>query len=59
MRFLGRLHGTLVCGEETIGPADFDLDGFKTRPGEVVAWANYACPRQICSAPPAGAACVS
>lgn len=46
MRFLGRLHGngTLVCGDETIGPADFDLDGFMTRPGEVVASGELRMP---------------
>lgn len=39
MKFLGRLrgNGTLVCGDETIGPAEYDLDGYTTRPGEVVA----------------------
>src|SRR5204862_6776370 len=39
MKFLGRLrgNGTLVCGDEQIGAADYDLDGFMTRPGEVVA----------------------
>lgn len=46
MRFLGRLHGhgTLVCGDETIGPADFDLDGFTTRPGEVVGSGELRMP---------------
>jgi hypothetical protein len=39
MKFLGRLrgNGTLVSGDEQIGAADYDLDGFMTRPGEVVA----------------------
>lgn len=38
MRYLGVLRGsgTLACGEEKMGRADFDIDGFLTRPGEVV-----------------------
>lgn len=38
MRYLGVLRGsgTLACGDETMGRADFDIDGFLTRPGEVV-----------------------
>ena len=46
MRFLGRLRGsgTLVCGDETIGAADYDLDGYMTRPGEVVASGELRMP---------------
>jgi hypothetical protein len=46
MRFLGRLRGsgTLVCGDETIGPADYDLDGYTTRPGQVVASGELRMP---------------
>ncbi len=46
MKFLGRLrgNGTLVCGDEQIGPADYDLDGFMTRPGEVVASGELRMP---------------
>ena len=46
MKFLGRLrgNGTLVCGDETIGAADYDLDGYMTRPGEVVASGELRMP---------------
>ncbi len=39
MQFLGVLRGcgTLERAEEPIGPVTYDLDGFLTRPGEVVA----------------------
>ena len=35
MRFLGRMRGsgTLTCGDQTIGPADYELDGYMIRPG--------------------------
>lgn len=38
MQYLGVLRGsgTLACGDEPMGRADFDIDGFKTKPGEVV-----------------------
>jgi hypothetical protein len=38
MQFLGTLRGTgvLASGEETIGPADYDLDGYLQQ-GEVIA----------------------
>ena len=37
MRYLGVLRGsgTLAGGDETIGPAEFDIDGFSTLPGDV------------------------
>lgn len=46
MKFLGRLRGsgTLVCGDETIGPAEYDLDGYTVRPGEVVASGELRMP---------------
>ena len=39
MRFIGRLKGggMLMGGGEAFGRAEFELDGFVTRPGEVVA----------------------
>lgn len=39
MRFLGKLRGTgtLSCADDTIGPADYELDGYVIRPGAVVA----------------------
>ncbi len=39
MQYLGVLRGagTLACGDESMGRAEFDVDGFMTRPGEVVA----------------------
>ncbi len=39
MQFLGVLRGSgvLSAGRETIGRVQFDIDGFLTRPGEVVA----------------------
>ena len=39
MKFLGRLRGSgsLLRRDETIGPAEYDLDGYTVRPGEVVA----------------------
>ena len=38
MQYLGVLRGSgvLACGEEEMGRADYDIDGFLTRPGEVV-----------------------
>src|SRR5262245_25435840 len=38
MRHLGVLRGrgTLSCGDVTFGNADFEIDGFCTKPGEVV-----------------------
>lgn len=46
MRFLGKMHGggTLAAGEEEMGRADFDLDGFLTQPGEVVASGELRMP---------------
>ena len=39
MRFLGKLQGigTLATAEGPIGPAEYELDGYLMRPGEVVA----------------------
>lgn len=39
MRFLGKLRGsgTLTATDGTIGPADYELDGYLMRPGAVVA----------------------
>jgi hypothetical protein len=39
IRYLGVIRGSgvLSCGQETIGRVDYDIDGFLTRPGEVVA----------------------
>lgn len=39
MQYLGVLRGTgsLACGEESMGAVAYDLDGFLTRPGEVIA----------------------
>jgi hypothetical protein len=38
MQYLGVMRGSgvLACGEEPMGRADYDIDGFLTRPGEVV-----------------------
>ena len=38
MQYLGVLRGsgTLACGDEAMGPAEFEIDGFRTLPGEVV-----------------------
>ena len=38
MRHLGRLcgQGTLSCDGVDLGPAEFEIDGYCTRPGEVV-----------------------
>ena len=38
IQFLGRLSGagTLTCDGETLGRATFEIDGFRTRTGEVV-----------------------
>jgi hypothetical protein len=37
MRYLGGISGagTLRCGNETLARADYDLDGYTMRPGEV------------------------
>lgn len=39
MKFLGKLSGTgtLATADETIGPANYELDGYVMRPGAVVA----------------------
>jgi hypothetical protein len=39
LRFLGKLRGsgTLAGADGTIGPADYELDGYLIRPGAVVA----------------------
>jgi hypothetical protein len=39
VKFLGKLRGsgTLATVDETIGPADYELDGYLMRPGAVVA----------------------
>lgn len=39
MQFLGVLRGNglLSAGQETFGRVQFDIDGFLTRPGEIVA----------------------
>jgi hypothetical protein len=39
MRFLGKLcgAGSLRCGEQTLGRAEYELDGYVTHTGEVVA----------------------
>jgi hypothetical protein len=39
MRFLGKLYGTgtLASGDEKIGPAEYELDGYLRQPGAVVA----------------------
>lgn len=39
MKFLGKLRGsgTVASLHGTIGPADYELDGYLMRPGEVVA----------------------
>jgi len=46
MKFLGKLrgNGTLICGEGQIGAADYELDGYTTRPGEVVASGELRMP---------------
>jgi hypothetical protein len=46
MKFLGRLrgNGTLICSDGQIGAADYDLDGYMTRPGEVVASGELRMP---------------
>jgi hypothetical protein len=38
MRYLGvmRGSGTLACAGEPLGRADFEIDGFQTKPGEIV-----------------------
>jgi hypothetical protein len=38
IQHLGRLRGsgTLACGDETMGHATFEIDGYRTRTGEVV-----------------------
>jgi len=38
MQYLGVMRGggTLACGEEPMGRVDYDIDGFLTKPGEVV-----------------------
>lgn len=44
MRHLGVLRGsgTLRCGDVVLGPAAYEIDGFCTKPGEVVDRARSA-----------------
>lgn len=46
MRFLGKLRGTgtLASADGTIGPADYELDGYMMRPGAVVASGELRMP---------------
>jgi hypothetical protein len=46
MRFLGKLRGsgTLASADETIGPADYELDGYVIRPGAIVASGELRMP---------------
>jgi hypothetical protein len=46
MRFLGKLRGTgtLATADGTIGPADYELDGYVMRPGSVVASGELRMP---------------
>ena len=46
MRFLGKLcgTGTLASADGTIGPADYELDGYVVRPGAVVASGELRMP---------------
>ena len=46
MRFLGKLcgAGTLRCGEETLGRAEYEFDGYVTHAGEVVASGELRMP---------------
>jgi hypothetical protein len=39
MRFLGKMRGsgTVASADGTIGPADYELDGYVVRPGSIVA----------------------
>jgi hypothetical protein len=39
MRFLGKMRGsgTVAIADGTIGPADYELDGYVVRPGSIVA----------------------
>ena len=39
MHYLGGLRGAgvVTCGDETVARADYDFDGFLTKPGEVAA----------------------
>jgi hypothetical protein len=46
MRFLGKLcgSGTLANADGTIGPADYELDGYVMRPGAIVASGELRMP---------------
>jgi hypothetical protein len=46
MRFLGKLcgSGTLANANGTIGPADYELDGYAMRPGAIVASGELRMP---------------
>jgi hypothetical protein len=46
MRFLGKLRGTgtLASADGTIGPADYELDGYIMRPGAIVASGELRMP---------------
>lgn len=38
--------GQLACGDEPIGQVDYDIDGFLTRPGEVVGSGEIRMPAE-------------
>jgi len=46
MQYLGVLRGSgvLACGEEQLGRVDYDIDGFLTKPGEVVGSGEIRMP---------------
>jgi hypothetical protein len=46
MHYLGGLRGAgiLTCGDQTIARADYDFDGFLTKPGEVTCSGEIRMP---------------
>jgi len=48
MRHLGVIRGTgmLFCGDAELGRVEYDLDGYTTRPGEVVASGEIRMPAE-------------
>ncbi len=48
MRYLGELHGAgnLILGEQKIGPADYEIDGYIAKFGEVTGCGEIRMPAE-------------
>ena len=48
MQYLGGIHGAgiLTCNGKTVGRADYDFDGFLTKPGEILSSGEIRMPSE-------------